>query len=274
MTAKKKCTIIAVTNQKGGVAKTTTVQHIGYSLAVHHAKKVLLIDLDAQANLTLSFGIAPQELAKSVYNALKGDAPLSQVILPCIPNEKGKLDIAPSNIDLSSAEIDLIREINASYLLKSALTEPFIEQKTEEDPEPYDYILIDCPPSLGILTLNALVAADYVLIPIQPEMYALQGLKLLNDTIAKVKSKANSSLLVLGWLATLHDGRTRTHKDTVEFFRKQNSELVFNTIISVNTTVREAHAARKTVFEYDSSKSGAKNYAALTNELLRRLGDV
>ena len=148
---------------------------------------------------------------------LKGEVPLSQIVTSC--DSEGKLDLAPSNIELSRAELELVSEINATYLLKSAITPPFVEGPAESEEGPYDYIIIDCPPSLGILTVNALAASDYVLIPIQPEMYALQGLKALETTIDKVRSRANLSLSTLGWVI-IHDGRTRVHKDVVEFFRK------------------------------------------------------
>ena len=268
---RKKSKIIAVANQKGGVAKTTTVQHIGYCLAVEHDKHVLLIDLDPQANLTSTFGIAPEDLKLSIFDVLKGETPLSQVIKNCSDEEN--LDLAPSNIELSRAELELVSEINATYLLRSAITPPFVEGSTDSEEGAYDYIIIDCPPSLGILTVNALAASDYVLIPVQPEMYALQGLKSLEGTIDKVRSRANPALSTLGWVITLHDGRTRVHKDVVEFFRKKFGSALCDTIISVNTTIREAQAAKKTVFQYDSSKSGAKNYGLLVDELLRRMGE-
>lgn len=267
----KRSKIISVANQKGGVAKTTTVQHIGYCMAVDHGKRVLLIDLDPQANLTSTFGIAPETLDHSIFDVLKDEVPLSQIVTSC--DSEGKLDLAPSNIELSRAELELVSEINATYLLKSAITPPFVEGPAESEEGPYDYIIIDCPPSLGILTVNALAASDYVLIPIQPEMYALQGLKALETTIDKVRSRANLSLSTLGWVITLHDGRTRVHKDVVEFFRKRFGTALCDTIISVNTTIREAQAAKKTVFQYDSSKSGAKNYGLLVDELLKRMGE-
>ncbi len=267
----RKSKIIVVANQKGGVAKTTTVQHLGYCLAVEHGKRVLLMDLDPQANLTSTFGVAPETLEYSIFDVLKGESPLSRIIKH-YPGD-AKLDLAPSNIELSRAELELVSEINATYLLKSAITPPFVEGPAESDEGPYDYIIIDCPPSLGILTVNALAAADYILIPIQPEMYALQGLKALETTIEKVRSRANPSLTTLGWVITLHDGRTRVHKDVVEFFKKKFGSALCDTVISVNTTIREAQAAKKTVFQYDSSKSGAKNYGALVAELLGRMGD-
>ncbi len=267
----KRSKIISVANQKGGVAKTTTVQHIGYLLAAEHGKRVLLIDLDPQANLTSTFNVAPETLDHSIFDVLKGEVPLSKIVRSGVG--EGELDLAPSNIELSRAELELVSEINATYLLKSAITPPFVESSADLDVEPYDYIIIDCPPSLGILTVNALAASDYVLIPIQPEMYALQGLKALETTIDKVRSRANPSLSTLGWVITLHDGRTRVHKDVVEFFRKRFGTALCDTIISVNTTIREAQAAKKTVFQYDSSKTGAKNYRLLVDELLKRLGD-
>lgn len=265
----KTCKIISIINQKGGVGKTTSVQHIGYCLAVEHHKKILLVDLDPQANLTSTFGISPEKLDYSIFDVLKGDVPLSRIIKSV--SRDGHLDIAPANIDLSRAEIELISEINSTYLLKSAITPPFVEPTQGE--EPYDFILTDCPPSLGILTVNALAASDYVIIPIQPEMYALQGLGALETTIEKVRTRANPSLAVLGWVITLHDGRTRVHKDVAEFFRKKFGPNLFNTVITVNTTIREAQAAKKTVFQYDSAKSGAKNYAALVDEILQRIGE-
>ncbi|NLE45683.1 MAG: ParA family protein [Chloroflexi bacterium] len=263
--------IIAVINQKGGVAKTTTVQHVGYCLAAQHGKRVLLLDLDPQANLSSAFGIEPDALNRAIFDVLKGDVPLSQIIKRV--SDEYVLDVAPSNIELSRAELELIQEINSTYLLRSALTSPFTDDTGADDEGPYDYIIADCGPSLGILTVNALAAADYVLVPVQPEMYSLQGLKALEQIIDRVRTRANPALSVLGWVVTMHDGRTRVHKDVVELFRKNFGPALFDSIISINTTIREAQAANKTVFQRDQSKSGAQNYAALTDELLRRIGD-
>jgi chromosome partitioning protein len=257
-------TIIAVVNQKGGVAKTTTVQHMGYDLVEEYKKRVLLIDSDPQANLTCVFGIEPETLESTMFDVLKGDTALSSIVQTY---KHAPVDIAPSNIELSRAEIELVSEINATYLLKQAITPAFLQ-----GPESYDFIIIDCPPSLGILTVNALACADYVLIPIQPEMYALQGLYALESTIDKVRRRANPNLTILGWLITLHDGRTRIHRDVADLFRKRFGSVMFNTIISLNTTIREAQIARKTIFQYDCSRSGAKNYGLLVAEIMARVG--
>lgn len=270
----RKAKIIAVVNQKGGVAKTTTVQHVGYCLAAEHGKRVLLIDLDPQANLTSTFGIVPDVLERSMFNVLKGEVPLATIIQTC--GKDPSIDVAPSNIELSRAELELVSEINSTYLLKSALTPALTDDAgPDAGPEsgPYDYIIADCGPNLGILTVNALAAADYVLVPVQPEMYALQGLKSLEKTVEKVRTRANPNLTVLGWVITLHDGRTRVHRDVAEFFRKQFGPALFDTIISINTTIREAQAKKRTVFQYDSSRTGAANYSSFTSEMLRRIGD-
>jgi len=270
----RKARIIAVVNQKGGVAKTTTVQHVGYCLAAEHAKRVLLLDLDPQANLTSTFGIKPDSLDHSMFDVLKGEIPLAGIIQSC--GKEPIVDIAPANIELSRAELELVSEINSTFLLRSALT-PALTDDAGPDAgpgaQPYDYIIADCGPNLGILTVNALAAADYVLVPIQPEMYALQGLKSLEKTVDKVRTRANPNLTVLGWVITMHDGRTRVHRDVTEFFRKQFGTALFETIISVNTTIREAQARKRTAFEQDSSKTGAKHYSALAAEILRRIGD-
>ncbi len=264
----KKTNIISVVNQKGGVAKTTTVQHLGYCLVEQHNKKVLLIDSDPQANLTSVFNIHPEDLEESIFNVLTGETALSEIIVNYKTKSGKILDIVPANIDLSRAEIDLTKEINATYLLKSSITSPFLD-----DEGGYDFIIIDCPPSLGILTINALACSNYVIVPIQPEMYALQGLKALENTINKVKERANSELLVLGWLITLHDGRTRIHKDVTSIFKQRFGSKLFDSIISINTTIREAQASRKTIFQYDTSRKGALNYSELAQEVLDRVGD-
>lgn len=260
--------IISVVNQKGGVAKTTTVQHLGYALVEEHDKRVLLIDCDPQANLTSVFNIQPEDLDESLFNVLKGEAALSEIIGEYETKKGKKIDFIPSNIELSRAEIELTREINATYLLKSSITPTFLSEE-----EGYDFIIIDCPPSLGILTVNALACSDSLIVPLQPEMYALQGLMALESTVEKVKERANADLSVLGWLITLHDGRTRIHKDVSSLFKQRFGSKLFDTIISVNTTIREAQAAKKTIFQYDASRKGAQNYSDLAKEVVERVGD-
>lgn len=266
MGVEKPAYTISVLNQKGGVGKTTTAQHLGYALAAFHKKNVLLIDSDPQGNLTHTMGIDPGKLEATLFDVLKGDAALSSIIMSYGDLEGGSLDIAPANIQLSRAEVELVREINATFLLKTALTDPLMIGEGS-----YDYVIIDCPPSLGILTINALAASSHVLVPIQPEMYALQGLDALQSTIEKVRLRANPRLEVLGWLITLHDGRTRIHKDVTALFRQRFGAKICDTVISLNTTLREAQMARRTIWQYDSSRTGATNYQLLAEEVIGRL---
>jgi len=250
--------IIAISNQKGGTAKTTTAITLAHALAEKN-KKVLLIDLDPQASLTISFGIDVLCLNKTIYNVLVengSETPINDVIIDtAIEN----VYLAPSNLDLSSAEIDLLREFSRESTLKYALS------KIKNN---YDYIIIDCPPTLGLLTTNALTAADGVIIPIQCDYLAMRGAGLLTQTIKKIQKKLNSELKITGILVTMHDKRTIHSKDVLNEIRSTFGSLVFDSVIKYSVTAKEAPISGKTVLSYDSSSDVAKSYRSLAEEIL------
>jgi chromosome partitioning protein len=263
--------ILAIMNQKGGVGKTTTVINVGVYLA-QAGHKVLLVDLDPQANLTSGLGLtAPSELppdglkspditgrdnkARTIYDVLVNEEPVSKVfIASSIPN----LFILPSGIELSGAEVEMVPMLSREAVLKKAL---------EEVSSEYDFVLIDCPPSLGILTLNALVAADKVLVPIQCEYFALEGLGQLMNTIKLVKSKLNPTLDVGGVILTMFDTRTNLSRDVAQEVRNFFKEKVFKSIIPRNIRLSEAPSHGLSIKDYDSSSTGAKAYEALSKEI-------
>ena len=244
--------IISLLNHKGGVGKTTSAINIGAGL-VKLGKKVLLIDLDPQANLTLSLGIPRQ--ASTIYEALRGESELTPVTV------KEGLDVVASVLDLSGAEMELINEAGREFILK----ELFDPIRTT-----YDYIIIDCPPSLGLLTLNALTSSDYVLIPLQTEFLAMQGLAKIKQVISKVKIRLNKNLQIGGVIATMYDNRKVLNRDVVETIKKYFGKMVFETKIRDNVALAEAPAQRKDIFEYSPSSSGAKDYLALCKEIIER----
>lgn len=248
--------IISLLNHKGGVGKTTSAINIGAGL-VELGKRALLIDLDPQANLTLSLGIPRQKF--TIYEAVRGESEL-------VPfNVKDGLDVVTSSLDLSGAEMELINEAGREYILRE-LFEPLHDD--------YDYIIIDCPPSLGLLTLNALTSSDYVVIPLQTEFLALQGLTKIKQVIDKVKFRLNKKLDILGVIATMYDGRKVLNRDVVETIRKYFGEKVFETLIRDNVALAEAPAQRKDIFSYNSNSSGAEDYLSLCREILERAGRV
>ena len=242
----------ALYHLKGGVGKTTSAINIGAGL-VKLGKKVLLIDLDPQANLTLSLGIPRQ--ASTIYEALRGESELTPVTV------KEGLDVVASVLDLSGAEMELINEAGREFILK----ELFDPIRTT-----YDYIIIDCPPSLGLLTLNALTSSDYVLIPLQTEFLAMQGLAKIKQVISKVKIRLNKNLQIGGVIATMYDNRKVLNRDVVETIKKYFGKMVFETKIRDNVALAEAPAQRKDIFEYSPSSSGAKDYLALCKEIIER----
>jgi chromosome partitioning protein len=244
--------IISLLNHKGGVGKTTSAINIGAGL-VELGKKVLLIDLDPQANLTLSLGIPRQKV--TIYEALRGEGDLEPY------TAKPGMDVIISSLDLSGAEMELINEAGREYILRELFT-PFTEI--------YDFILIDCPPSLGLLTLNALTCSRYILIPLQTEFLALQGLAKIKQVIDKVKFRLNKNLEIGGVIATMYDSRRVLNRDVVETIHKYFGEKVFKTYIRDNVALAEAPAQRKDIFDYSPKSSGAEDYLNLCRELLQR----
>ncbi len=249
--------IIAIANQKGGVGKTTTAINLACSLAVLDYK-TLLVDCDPQANATTGNGFDLRNIQLSVYDCLVNETEVKQVILK---TETPNLSLLPSHLDLVGAEIELINHPGRERKLEQVLAE--IRQE-------YDFIIIDCSPSLGLITLNALSAADSVIIPVQCEFFALEGLGKLLNTIKIVQSKLNDRLAIEGILMTMYDGRLRLSNQVVEEVKNHFDDSVFNTIIHRNTRLGEAPSLGKPVLLYDAESTGALNYLNLAKEILQR----
>ncbi len=249
--------IIAIANQKGGVGKTTTAINLGASLAILE-KNVLIIDADPQANATSGLGFDPQKIDNSIYECIIEDLPPQEAILH---TEIKGLDILPSHIDLVGAEIEMLNFENRELVLKGVIS------KIQTN---YDYIFIDCSPSLGLLTLNALTAADSVIIPVQCEYFALEGLGKLLNTIRMVQNSINPNLQIEGFLLTMYDSRLKLANQVVEDVREHFDYLVFDTIIQRNIRLTEAPSFGKPVILYDARSKGAANYLNLAKELLER----
>jgi len=248
--------VIAIANQKGGVAKTTTCVNLASALALNE-KRVLLIDIDPQGNATSGLGVDRDGVKRCVYNALIDGDSLRSLIYPCRVI-KG-LDIVPASLRLAAAEIEMVGVPDRELVLKKAL------QKVRDN---YDYIFIDCPPSLGLLTLNALAAADSVLIPIQCEYYALEGLGHLMGTIQRVQRRLNTKLTIEGVLLTMFDGRTNLSIQVVEEVKKYFRQKVYRTIIPRNIRLSEAPSFGKPVVVYDPKCRGAEVYRELAREVM------
>jgi chromosome partitioning protein len=247
--------IIAICNQKGGVGKTTTVINLGTYLAFS-GKRTLLIDIDPQGNATSGLGINKHDLKISIYDLLIDETDPRPIIISTGING---LSLLPSTISLTGAEVELVGVMGREYRLKKALSTLLTD---------YDYIIIDCPPSLGLLTINALAAADSVLIPIQCEYYALEGLSQLVNTINLVKTNINASLAIEGVLLTMADYRTNITNEVINEARKFFKEKVYNTVIPRNVKLTEAPGFGRPIAIYDKTSIGAQRYQQFTEELL------
>lgn len=259
-TRRKPPHILAVANQKGGVGKTTTAINLAAAL-VERGAKVLLVDLDPQGNASTGLGILPADRLKTTSDLLLDELPIAEVI---VPTETPGLFLCPANADLSSADMELVANEKRSFLLHDALREAGI------DGYALDFILIDCPPSLSLLTVNALVASNAVLVPLQTEFFALEGLSQLMLTIREVRQSANPALRIEGVVLTMHDARNRLSQQVEADARATLGEVVFKTVIPRNVRVSEAPSYAQPVLSYDSASKGAEAYRALAIELLAR----
>jgi chromosome partitioning protein len=253
------CKIIAVANQKGGVGKTTTAINLGASFAAMK-RRVLLVDLDPQGNATMGSGVDKSTVARSVYDLLMGEASLEELVIMV---EHSNYWLVPSNSDLTGAEVALLEELGRELRLRNAL-----------DParEHYDYIIIDCPPALSMLTVNALTASDSVIVPMQCEYYALEGLTALLDTVEKIRRILNPSLKVDGLLRTMFDSRNNLSNQVSQQLTRHFGGKVYSTVVPRNVRLAEAPSHGLPALLYDKNSSGALAYLALAGEILRRDG--
>ena len=249
--------VISITNQKGGVGKTTTAVNLAASLS-HKGKKVLLIDIDPQGNSTSGVGIDKRDIKNSSYTMLIGESKASESI---VKTEFEYLSLIPSQIDLAAAEIEISNIDKRESLLKNAIAEVRVD---------YDYILIDCPPSLGLITTNALTASDTILIPIQCEYYALEGLSLLMNTVRRIKRAYNERLDIEGVLLTMFDGRLNLTQQVVNEVKKFFPKKVFATVIPRTVRLSEAPSFGTPIIYFDKHNKGAKAYESLADEIIKK----
>lgn len=249
--------IIAIANQKGGVGKTTTAINLSACLA-ELGKKVLAIDMDPQGNMTSGLGIDKNNVEYTVYDLIIGEAGINQVICK---EALENLDVLPANVDLSAAEIELIGIDNKEYIIRD---------EVEKAKNNYDYIIIDCPPSLSMLTINAMTTADTVLVPIQCEYYALEGLSQLIHTIDLVKERLNPRLEMEGVVFTMYDARTNLSLQVVENVKENLNKTIYKTIIPRNIRLAEAPSHGMPINMYDSKSAGAENYRLLAEEVIHK----
>lgn len=252
--------IIAIANQKGGVGKTTTTINLGAAIAAL-GKKVLLVDLDPQGNASTGLGIDPKNRTTTTYDVLSGDTAPSDAAQP---TRVDNLLIIPATTDLSSADLNLMSNEKRSFMLHDALHQADIDNLN------LDYILIDCPPSLNILTVNAMIASDSVIVPLQSEFFALEGLSQLMLTVREVRQTANTKLRIEGVVLTMYDQRNNLSQQVEQDARSNLGELVFETVIPRNVRLSEAPSFALSVIEYDPASKGAQAYIALANEVIAR----
>jgi chromosome partitioning protein len=265
-TAQRPPRVLSVCNQKGGVGKTTTAINLGTALAAI-GEKVLVIDLDPQGNASTGLGIQPEQRLITSYDVLSARASLAQAALPTlVPN----LFIVPANSDLVGLESELLSEQNRNFRLRDAVGALCANQRARPSEPPFTYVLVDCPPSLNVLTVNAMAAADSVLVPVQCEFFALEGISQLKTTIEGVRATLNPRLEIHGVVLTMHDPRTKLSEDVANEVRSAFGQKVYATLIPRNVRIAEAPSHGKPILLYDFKSAGSQAYVQLASEIIER----